>query len=103
MMGRQVCSRFRPLRLKSNIGFGADVATLDDAGNRELVEMSWGFRTPAVSKKTGKPIKPNAWNNARDDKLLISGLWKASFIKRRCLMPVSSLNETKGQQPATDY
>ena len=29
---------------------------------------------PAVSKKTGKPLKPDAWNNARDDKLMSSGL-----------------------------
>ena len=81
----------------------APVVAIDDDGNRELVEMSWGFRTPKVSKRTGKPIKPDAWNNARDDKLMKSGLWKASFAERRCLVPVSSFNETKGQKPATDY
>lgn len=52
------------------------VVALNDDGNRELVEMSWGFRTPQVSKRTGKPIKPAAWNNARDDKLMKSGLWR---------------------------
>ena len=81
----------------------APVVALDDDGNRELVEMSWGFRTPQVSKRTGKPIKPAAWNNARDDKLMKSGLWKGSFAERRCLVPVSSFNETKGKKPATDY
>ena len=81
----------------------APVVALDDDGNRELVEMSWGFRTPKVSKKTGKPIKPLAWNNARDDKLLKSGLWKASFAERRCLVPVSSFSEMKGKKPATDF
>jgi putative SOS response-associated peptidase YedK len=81
----------------------APVVAIDDHGNRELVEMSWGFRTPKVSKRTGKPIKPAAWNNARDDKLMKSGLWKASFLARRCLVPASSFNETKGQRPATDY
>lgn len=81
----------------------APVVALDDDGNRELVEMSWGFRTPKVSRVTGKPIKPAAWNNARDDKLLKSGLWKQSFAERRCLVPASSFNETKGARPATDY
>ena len=81
----------------------APVVALDDDGNRELVEMSWGFRTPQVSKRTGKPIKPAAWNNARDDKLMKSGLWKGSFAERRCLVPASSFNETKGKKPATDY
>lgn len=79
------------------------VVALDDAGNRELVDMSWGFRTPKVSKVTKEPIKPAAWNNARDDKLLNSGLWKGSFAERRCLIPVSSFNETKGKKPATDH
>ena len=81
----------------------APVVALDQDGNRELVEMSWGFRTPKVSKRTGKPIKPAAWNNARDDKLKSSGLWKGSFQDRRCLVPASSFNETKGAKPATDY
>lgn len=81
----------------------APVVALGADGNRELLEMSWGFRTPQVSKRTGKPIKPAAWNNARDDKLMKSGLWKGSFAERRCLVPASSFNETKGQKPATDY
>ena len=81
----------------------APVVALDDESNRELVQMSWGFRTPKVSKVTGKPIKPAAWNNARDDKLIKSGLWKGSFAERRCLVPVSSFNETKGQKPCLLY
>ncbi|WP_299551100.1 SOS response-associated peptidase [uncultured Tateyamaria sp.] len=81
----------------------APVVRLDEDGNRELIEMSWGFLTPNFSKKTGKPILPQAWNNARDDKLQKSGLWSASFRERRCLIPASSFNETKGRQPATDY
>lgn len=81
----------------------APVMRLDADGERELIEMRWGFLTPQVSKKTGKPIKPAAWNNARDDKLRKSGLWRGSFEERRCLVPVTSFNETKGRQPATDY
>ncbi|SDH00974.1 SOS response-associated peptidase [Sulfitobacter delicatus] len=81
----------------------APVVRLDPDGKREMIEMRWGFLTPQVSKKTGKPIKPAAWNNARDDKLRKSGLWRGSFEDRRCLVPVTSFNETKGRQPATDY
>jgi|TARA_R110002051_G_scaffold243967_2_gene303934 putative SOS response-associated peptidase YedK len=81
----------------------APVVRLDSEGQRELIEMRWGFLTPQVSKKTGKPIKPAAWNNARDDKLRKSGLWRGSFEERRCLVPVTSFNETKGRQPATDF
>lgn len=81
----------------------APVVRLDAGGGRELIEMRWGFLTPQVSKRTGKPIKPRAWNNARDDKLRSSGLWRQSFEQRRCLVPVTSFNETKGRQPATDY
>lgn len=32
-----------------------------------------------------------------------SGLWKASFQERRCLVPASSYNETKGKKPAEHY
>lgn len=81
----------------------APVVRLDPDGKREMIEMRWGFLTPHVSKETGKPIKPAAWNNARNDKLRKSGLWRGSFEDRRCLVPVTSFNETKGRQPATDY
>ncbi|MEM9360723.1 MAG: SOS response-associated peptidase [Pseudomonadota bacterium] len=81
----------------------APVVRLTEDGQRELIDMQWGFLTPKVSKNTGKPLKPAAWNNARDDKLRSSGLWRASFEHRRCLVPVSSFNETKGRQPATYY
>ena len=48
---------------------------------RELVEMNWGFLTPNFSKRDGSPIKPRAWNNARDDSIFgkAAGLWKDSF------------------------
>lgn len=82
--------------------YEAPVVRISDDGERELVEMHWGFLTPQVSKKTGKPIKPAAWNNARDDKLRSSGLWKDSFLNRRCLIPGSAFREAKGRNPATD-
>ena len=83
--------------------YEAPVVRLDAGGRRELVNMRWGFLTPQVSKKTGKPIQPAAWNNARDDKLRRSGLWKDSFLHRRCLIPGSAFREAKGRNPATDY
>jgi putative SOS response-associated peptidase YedK len=80
----------------------APVVRLDTQGERQLVAMEWGFATPKISKKTGKPISPYAWNNARDENLLKSRLWRDSFVKRRCLVPVSSFQESKGKAPATN-
>lgn len=82
--------------------YEAPVVRLTPEGDRELVRMHWGFLTPQVSKKTGKPIKPAAWNNARDDKLRTAPLWKDSFRNRRCLIPASAFCETKGRNPAVD-
>lgn len=82
--------------------YEAPVVRLTPDGDRELVRMHWGFLTPQVSKKTGKPIKPAAWNNARDDKLRTAPLWKDSFRNRRCLIPASAFCETKGRSPAID-
>lgn len=83
--------------------YDAPVVRLDEQDERELVSMSWGFLTAKVSKKTGKPIAPAAWNNARADKVATNGLWKDSFQHRRCLIPASSFREAKGRNPATDY
>lgn len=79
------------------------VVRLNSEGVNELVSLSWGFRTTNTSKKTGRTLQPSAWNNARDDKLLTSGLWKGSFQERRCLIPATSFCEAKGRNPATYY
>ncbi len=79
----------------------APIVRKDEDGARELVSLSWGFRTTKKSKKTGAILQPNAWNNARDDKVLKSGLWKYSFEERRCLVPASSFCEAQGRNPAT--
>ena len=42
-------------------------------------------------------------NNARDDRLRASNFWKASFEKRRCLVPATSFCEPKGKKPATYF
>lgn len=78
---------------------------LTETGDRELIEMNWGFLTKQYSKRDGSPIKPKPWNNARDDSIFgkASGLWKDSFLHRRCLIPASSFSETKGRNPAEYY
>ncbi|MCY4445352.1 MAG: SOS response-associated peptidase family protein [Rhodobacteraceae bacterium] len=70
---------------------------------RQISMMSWGFLTPAFSKRDGKPIKPQVWNNARDDKLNQATLWRESFLHNRCLIPATSYCETKGRKPAEYY
>lgn len=59
--------------------------------------MTWGFPRHAVSKKTGKPLKPTATNNARDDKLRGNPMWRDSFRDRRCLIPVTAWAEAEGE------
>lgn len=83
--------------------YDAPVVRIGPGGQRELVMMKWGFLTPQVSKKTGKPIQPAAWNNARDDKLRATPLWRDRFLNRRCLIPGSAFREAKGRNPATDF
>lgn len=68
-----------------------------DDGVRSLQAMTWGFPRHAVSKKTGKPLKPSPVNNARDDRLLHPGWpWKESFERRRCLIPLTEWAEAEG-------
>ena len=83
--------------------YPAPVVRLTSKGEREMVRMQWGFLTQKLSKRTGKPIAPAAWNNARADKVLKSNLWRESFNERRCLVPASSFREATGSRPATDY
>ena len=60
--------------------------------------MTWGFPRHAVSKKTGKALKPTATNNARDDKLRGNPMWRDSFRDRRCLIPVTAWAEAEGPE-----
>lgn len=78
----------------------APVVTLE-GGERSLIKASWGFLTPKKSKKTGKWLKPTAWNNTRDDKLQKLALWRSSFETRRCLIPGTAYAEATGRNPAT--
>lgn len=73
--------------------YDAPVVRKNTAGSRELVSLSWGFRTTKKSKKTGNFIQPGLWNNARADKVRTSGFWKFAFKDRRCLVPASAFCE----------
>lgn len=66
--------------------------------NGELRSMAWGY--PLVLKgKNGQPLKPKPVNNTRADKL-DSFMWRDSFAKRRCLIPVSTFAEAEGPKGA---
>jgi len=56
--------------------------------------MNWGF--PLVLKgEQGQPLKPKPVTNARTDKL-DTAFWRDSFMRRRCLIPVSQWAEPRG-------
>lgn len=65
-------------------------------GECEIVTMRWGF----MLLQNGRAPRPIT--NVRDDKILTSSFWKASFEERRCLVPASSFCEPNGDvKPAT--
>lgn len=64
-------------------------------GDRELVKMNWGFVLPQPGKA------PRRVTNVRDDKAM-TGFWRDSMEKRRCLVPASAFCEPDGNaKPAT--
>ncbi|WP_338445968.1 SOS response-associated peptidase family protein [Pelagerythrobacter marensis] len=66
-----------------------------------LRTMTWGFPREQISKKTGKPLKPTAVNNARSDQLVNPfGMWRDSFERRRCLIPLTAWAEAEGPKGA---
>ncbi|MBS0243545.1 MAG: SOS response-associated peptidase family protein, partial [Proteobacteria bacterium] len=64
-------------------GHMAPVVRLAEDGERELVELSWGF----VLLRPG--YAPRRVTNTRDDKLM-GRFWRPSFEQRRCLVPATS-------------
>jgi putative SOS response-associated peptidase YedK len=64
-------------------------------GERELVQMSWGFVLPQPGRA------PRRVTNTRDDKARTSSFWRDSFERRRCLVPVTCFAEPKEVTPAT--
>ncbi|MFY0609952.1 MAG: SOS response-associated peptidase family protein [Hyphomicrobiaceae bacterium] len=88
-------NRAEPIEAQSAIfpGGTAPIVRRADDGERELLNMSWGFVLLM------KGLAPKRVTNFRDDKLT-SSFWAASIRERRCLVPVSSFSEPKGQKPA---
>ena len=78
-------------------GHMAPVIRLASDGERELVNLSWGF----VLLMDGKA--PRRVTNVRDDKIRDSAFWKPSYQERRCLVLASSFCEPKSVKPATWY
>ena len=76
-------------------GYVAPVVRKAADGERELVNLNWGF----VLLQKG--LAPRRVTNVRDDKILTSKFWRPSFEQRRCLVPASSYCEPKGEKPAT--
>jgi putative SOS response-associated peptidase YedK len=76
-------------------GHSAPVVRFADDGERELVNLSWGFVLPQPGKA------PRRVTNTRDDKARSSSFWRESFDKRRCLVPVTCFAEPKEVTPAT--
>lgn len=75
----------------------APVVRIAEDGERELVNLSWGF----VRSEPGKA--PRRVVNARDDQVRGNPFWRSSFERRRCLVPVTAYSEPKGVKPATWY
>jgi putative SOS response-associated peptidase YedK len=69
----------------------------EEAGERILQSMVWGFPLPQKSKKTGLPIKPKPVNNIAD---LTSGMWRnlAPKPSARCLIPLTAFAEAEGEK-----
>lgn len=61
-----------------------------------LRAMTWGFPL-ALTGRAGQKLKPRPVTNAREDKLA-SPFWRASFVERRCLIPVSAWAEAEGEK-----
>jgi len=60
------------------------VVVLNDEDQRSLEAMYWGFKFPRQFVF-----------NARSDSLMKSGIWKAAFEQRRCIVPADSFFEWK--------
>ncbi|HAU22207.1 MAG TPA: hypothetical protein DCS24_06370 [Erythrobacter sp.] len=57
-------------------------------------QMHWGFPL-ALKGKGGQKLKPKPVNNTRSDKL-DSFFWRDSFVRRRCLVPLTAWAEAEG-------
>ncbi|GLI97035.1 SOS response-associated peptidase [Sphingobium sp. BS19] len=69
----------------------------EQAGERILQSMTWGFPLPQKSKRTGLPIKPLPVNNVAD---VTKPMWRGIAPKPhwRCLIPVTAFAEAEGEK-----
>lgn len=78
-------------------GYKAPVVRLAPDGERELVEMNWGF----ILLQTAKA--PRRVTNTRSDKTS-SKFWRPSLETRRCLVPATAYCEPQGDaQPPVPW
>jgi len=73
-------------------GHVAPIVRLASDGEREMVNMTWGF----VLLRDG--YAPKRVTNTRDDKMG-SPFWRDSIEERRCLVPVTSFAEPDEEKP----
>lgn len=78
---------------------GQGMVVREEAGDRIVQSMAWGFPLPQKSKKTGLPIKPKPVNNIRE---LSSYMWRfiAPRPENRCLIPLTGFCEAEGEKGA---
>jgi putative SOS response-associated peptidase YedK len=62
-----------------------------ESGSRELVLMHWGM-VPHFAKSL-PDSKANTTINAMSEDLMTTAMWKASFKRRRCLIPADGFYE----------
>ena len=75
--------------------YNAPVMRASVDGERELINMNWGFVLPQPGKA------PRRVTDVRDDKAM-TGFWRESLEHRRCLVPASAFCEPDGEvKPAT--
>ncbi len=60
-----------------------------ETGERHLDPLTWGF-VPAFTKTLKEAHKPI---NARSETVATSGMFRAAFAKRRCIVPASAFYE----------
>jgi putative SOS response-associated peptidase YedK len=75
---------------------GQGMVVREEAGERILQQMTWGFPLAQKSKKTGQPIKPKPVNNIA---ALESWMWRHIIDKpeHRCLIPLTGFCEAEGE------
>jgi putative SOS response-associated peptidase YedK len=80
---------------------GQGMVVREEASERILQSMAWGWPMPQKSKKTGLPIKPKAVNNIANPGKFPWHLI-ASRPERRCIIPLTGFCEAEGEEGRKD-